>query len=111
MSVGASATGTRDHPEALAHMPALYATEKGETEDSVFLMRFYHPLSRQSWLAVEYDPAEKAFFGLADTEFQEWGYFSLLEMAFIEVQGVPLMWDVDFKPIRFGDWKAQEVKD
>ena len=99
-----------DKPEALAHMPALYATEKDEIEDSVFLMRFYHPLCRWSWFAVEYDPTEKVFFGLTDAEFQEWGYFSLLEMAFAETQGVPVMWDVDFKPIRFGDWKAREAE-
>ncbi len=100
-----------DRPEALAHMPALYDTEKVDLENHFFLMRFYHPLSRQSWYAVEYDPTERIFFGWTDGEFQEWSYFSLLEMAFTEVMGVPVMWDVDFKPIRFGDSKAQEVRD
>ena len=96
-----------DRPEALAHMPALYSTEKQELEDHLFLMRFYHPLSRTNWYATEYDPREKIFFGWTNGDFQEWDYFSLLEMAFVEVQGVPVMWDLDFKPVRFGDLKAR----
>lgn len=100
-----------DRPEALAWMPALYSTEKVDLADHLFLMRFYHPLSRSSWYAVEYDPTERIFFGWTDGQFQEWGYFSLLEMAFTEFKGVPVMWDVDYNPTRFGDWKAREVVD
>lgn len=100
-----------DKPEVLAHMPPLYATEKDNLENHLLIMRFYHPLCRWSWYAVEYDPTERIFFGWADGEFQEWEYFSLLEMAFVEVKGVPIMWDMDYKPIRFGDWTARELVD
>ena len=95
-----------DKPEALADMPALYATEGQELDDHRLLLRFYHPLCQWSWYAVEYNSEERVFFGWTDGQFQEWGYFSLLEMAFVEVKGVPVFWDVDFKPVRFGDLKA-----
>lgn len=99
-----------DRPEVLSIMPALYATQRQDVENHLFLMRFYHPLSRSSWFAVEYDPQERIFFGWTDGDFQEWGYFSLLEMAFVEVRGVPIMWDTDYKPTCFGDWKASEME-
>ena len=95
-----------DKPEVLAQMPALYSTEKEEEEEHLFRMRFYHPLAQWSWYAVEYDPEDKVFFGWMDGEFQEWGYFHLLEMAFLDVRGVRMMWDVDFMPVRFGELKA-----
>src|SRR5258708_24153866 len=95
-----------DMPEALSRLPGLYSTDGQELDDQVLVFRFYHPLCRWSWYAVEYDPAEKVFFGWTDGEFQEWGNFSLLEMAFVEDREVPIFWDVDFKPIRFGDLKA-----
>jgi len=95
-----------DRPEALSTMPALYATERENEENHVFRMRFYHPLAQWSWYAVEYDPEDRVFFGWLDGDFQEWGYFSLLEMAFLEVRGVRIMWDVDFKAIGFEELKA-----
>jgi hypothetical protein len=100
-----------DHPEALSTMPVLYATEREGMEDWVVRMRFYHPVAQYSWYAVEYDPEDRVFFGWADCEFQEWGYFSLLEMAFLEVSGVRIMWDVDFEPVRFGELKAKLRED
>ena len=99
-----------DKPEVLTKLPALYTTERQDVENHLFLMRFYHPLSRSSWFAIEYDPEERLFFGWTDGDFQEWGYFSLLEMAFVNVQGVPIMWDVDFKATRFGELKPKEVE-
>ena len=92
-----------DKPEALKEMPALYATEKKDEEKHLFRMRFYHPLAKWSWYAVEYDPEDRVFFGWMDGDTQEWGYFSLLEMAFLEVRGVRIMWDVDFIPVRYGE--------
>ena len=95
-----------DRPEILSTMPALYASEKHDVENYVLRMMFYHPLSQGSWYALEYDPEDRVFFGWTGGEFQEWGYFSLLEMAFLEVRGVGIVWDVAFKPIRFGDLKT-----
>jgi len=92
-----------DHPAVLASLPSLYATEKEDAADHLLAVRFYHPLSRSAWYGTEYDPIEKLFFGWVDGLDPEWGYFSLLEMAFVEVQGVPVMWDEDFKPVRFKD--------
>lgn len=97
-----------DHPEILAGMPPLYSTEKREEAEHLLRMRFYHPLCRWGWYAVEYDPEEKLFFGWCEGDCPEWSYFSLLEMAFTKVREVPVLWDVDFKPIRFGDWKVRE---
>ena len=99
-----------DRPEVLSKMPALYANERQDVENHLLIMRFYHPLSRSNWFAMEYDPEERVFFGWTDGDFQEWGYFSLLEMAFVNVQGVPIMWDVDFKATRFGELKAKEAE-
>ena len=80
-----------DKPEVLSKIPALFATERQDEENHLFLMRFYHPLSKDQWFVVEYDPEERVFFGWTDGDFQEWGYFSLLEMAFVNVRGVPIM--------------------
>lgn len=99
-----------DHPEALAKMPALYGTEKDVFKDKMLLVRFYHPLSRWSWYGIEYDPQKRIFFGWVDGTYPEWGYFSLNEMAFAQVKGVPIFWDMNFKPIRFGDLpKTSEI--
>ncbi len=95
-----------DTSEVLSRLPGLYSTDGQELDDHVLVFRFYHPLCRWSWYAVEYDPKERIFFGWTDGEFQEWGNFSLLEMAFVEDREVFIFWDVDFKPIRFGDLKA-----
>lgn len=100
-----------DNPEVLQGMPALYSNEKEDEENHVFRMRFYHPLAQWSWYAVEYDAEDKVFFGWMDGDFREWGYFSLLEMAFLEVRGVRIMWDVDFKPVRYGELKAAPRED
>jgi len=54
------------------------------------------------------DPSEKIFFGWVDGDFPEWVYFSLLEMAFAEVRSVQVMWDEDFKPVRFADLPREE---
>jgi len=54
------------------------------------------------------DPYEKIFFGWVDGSFPEWCYFSLLEMAFIEVKSVPVMWDEDFKPVCFLDLPRED---
>ena len=97
-----------DHPEKLAHLPPLYATEKQEIEEHILAMRFYHPLSRTNWYAVEYDLGEKIIFGWVDGPCPEWGYSSLLEMAFTKVRGVPVMWDEDFKPVCFLDLPRED---
>ncbi len=92
-----------DHPEALADMPPLYSTEKKGLNEKILRMRFYHPLSRHAWYAVEYDLENRLFFGWVEgpSAYPEWGYFSLNEMAFVEVNGVPVMLDLDFKPMAF----------
>jgi Protein of unknown function (DUF2958) len=90
-----------DHPEVLADLPPLYSTVgKGKP---ILRIRFYHPLSRWNWYGVEYDPQERIFFGWVEGFEPEWGYFSLNEMAFMELKGVPIMWDTDFKPIHLKD--------
>ena len=62
-------------------LPALYSTEGTPTKDKMVIAKFFNPYTspRWRWLAVEYDPVDRVFFGYVEGTDQEWGYFSLDE--------------------------------
>ena len=61
-------------------LPALYSTEEIPSDDKICQVKFFDPCGSWTWLAVEYDPVEKLFFGWVDGFEAEWGYFSLDEL-------------------------------
>lgn len=68
--------------EALAKVPALYATERAKAPDKVVHIHLF--VGSCDWWLVELDPAEGLAFGyacLGDPANAEWGYVSLAELA------------------------------
>ncbi len=62
-----------------AALPALYAQD-GKGMNATAYVKFFTPDSNWTWLATEYDPIERRFFGLVMGQATELGYFSLDEM-------------------------------
>ena len=80
-----------------ALLPALY-TQESKGDDAIAYVKFFHPMSHWTWLATEYDPTNKLFFGLVQGHEEEWGYFSLTELEETEVYGLGIERDICFKP-------------
>ena len=64
--------------------PPLYATEHSKPEDIKIIAKYFHPFSKWTWYATEYDPENRIFFGLVRGFETEMGYFSLTEMEEIK---------------------------
>jgi len=80
-------------------LPALYATENVKPDDKICQVKFFDPCGGWTWLAVEYDPVEKLFFGWVDGFEAEWGYFSLDELASVRNRmGLGIERDLYFTP-------------
>ena len=80
-------------------IPALYSTDgKGELEDRICYVKFFHPFSNWTWYAIEFDPKSGIFFGWVDGAFPEWGNFSLQEMQQVKVHGLGMERDRHFTP-------------
>lgn len=66
-------------PEIAATLPPLYA--QSDVADPTVYARFTHPDTGWIWLATEYDPEDRVFFGLVIGFATELGYFSEDELA------------------------------
>lgn len=51
-----------------------------------------------TWYVLEYNPANKMFFGIVDGIEREYGYFSLHQFYDLIEQGLPVILDKDFEP-------------
>lgn len=60
--------------------------EMGDQEDNndpIVIAKFFNPCGAGTWLATEYNPEERIFFGYVSIfgdHCDEWGYFSLKEL-------------------------------
>ena len=99
--------------ELAAKFPNIGSTEKIPEADKVVIAKFFHPLSHQTWYAVEYNPKDREFFGYVDTGDydSEWGYFSLDEMNSLNVKGLGMERDLYFKPQEIKNVLALQDKD
>jgi hypothetical protein len=70
--------------EILDRIPALYSQEETPLGDQIVHVKFFTPWAGWTWYGLEYDPAEKMFFGYVDGLDGEYGYFSLTELESIE---------------------------
>jgi hypothetical protein len=72
-----------------------------ETKDPIVIAKFFNPTGRGVWLATEYDPEEKIFFGYVSIfgdHNDEWGSFSLQELEEFKGHfGMGIERDVCFK--------------
>ena len=73
--------------QVLNALPRLYTDEDTPTEDKIIHLHFF--IGGCHWYATEFD-GDDLFFGFAnlnDPEMAEWGYFSLVELKTIRVNG------------------------
>lgn len=92
-------------PKSIAkNIPALYETEACPLEDKVVYLKLFTPWTNWTWYAVEFDPEQNLFWGLAVGHEAEWGYFSLDELKGISGPfGLRIERDIHFR--------AKKVKD
>jgi hypothetical protein len=92
-------------PEIRQQLPRLYATEKTPLLEKVAVVKFFDPCSGWTWYAVEgqEDDGEFLFWGLVRGHEDEWGYFSLAELAGVRNRrGLPIERDLYFRPRPIG---------
>ncbi len=90
--------------EIRSRLPALYATEAVPAEDKVAQVRFFTPWAGWTWLGIEFDPADRVFFGLVVGFETEFGNFSLDELVAVRGPGgLRVERDLYFRPTRLGD--------
>jgi hypothetical protein len=69
--------------EIRAKLPPLYATEDTPMDKKVAVVKFFTPFSNWTWFACEFD-GEDTFFGYVMGLDNEWGYFTLSELASVK---------------------------
>ena len=94
-------------------LPPLYATEGVKADDKIVQCKFFSIFGRGTWLAVEYDPKEKVFFGFVISplgdDCDEWVYFSEDELRTCKIGCCPAIErDLYFKPGKFSEVVKQE---
>lgn len=71
-------------------------------QDPIVIARFFNPTGAGTWLATEYDPEERTFFGWARITDGEWGYFPLEELeSYKGPLGLGIERDINFTPCPF----------
>lgn len=72
-----------------------------EKEDPIVIAKFFNPARAGTWLATEYDPKERLFFGYVSifgVPNDEWGSFSLDELeTYIGPFGIGIERDFHFQ--------------
>ena len=71
-----------------------------DDKDPIVIAKFFNPTGAGTWLATEYDPNSKKFFGFVSIfgdHNDEWGYFSLDELeSYIGRFGLGIERDLHF---------------
>jgi len=58
-----------------------------DVEDQIVIAKFFNPVGAGTWLATEYDPEDKIFYGYVSIfgdHCDEWGSFSLEELESVK---------------------------
>ena len=75
-----------------------------EVKDPLVIAKFFNPTGAGTWLATEYDPNSKKFFGFVSIfgdYNDEWGYFSLDELeSYVGRFGLGIERDLHFEEQR-----------
>lgn len=91
--------------EVKAKMAAWPIYSQESTEDKLVVMKLFNAFGSGTWYLTEYDPEDEQAFGyVTGLGGDEWGYFSIREMASIMLRGtrVPhIEIDRHFSPTRF----------
>ena len=90
--------------EILARLPPLYATDDVAVEEKIAQIKLFTPWTSWTWFGIEYDPADRVFFGLVVGFETEFGSFSLDELVAVRGPGgLRVERDIHFRPTRLGD--------
>jgi hypothetical protein len=80
-------------------------SQESKGDEAVVVAKFFTPDSCWTWLATEYDPNTREFFGLVIGLETELGYFSLDELESVKGPlGLPVERDLYWKEMPL--WKA-----
>lgn len=88
-------------PQALAAIPALYATENVPPADKIVHLHYF--ASNADWYITELDPNSGIAFGWAQLAEGEWGNVSLPELEEVNSGLIIVERDLYFQPTRVGD--------
>lgn len=89
-------------------LPKLGETD-GQGMEAIAYVKFFHPCSRWTWYATEYD-GEDTFFGLVRGFEDELGYFSLNELKSVRDKvGLGIERDLYFKPATLEECKSKNL--
>lgn len=77
-----------------------------EVEDPIVICKFFNPAGRGTWYATEFDPETRNFFGLAELDYSELGYFSLDELESVRL---PFGLKIE-RDLYFDECKLSEVQ-
>ena len=80
-------------------LPPLHANEGKKAEDTLIVVKFFHPFSSWVWYATEGEEQEDGdwlFFGLVRGFENELGYFSLNELKSAKIKGLGIERDMYF---------------
>lgn len=80
--------------EALA---ARLGSQDGKGGDALVIAKLFHPMSNWTWLATEFEPETRNFFGFVVGFEMEWGSFSLDELESTVVRGLPMERDLSVR--------------
>ena len=70
-----------------------------DVENPIVITKFFNPVGIGTWLATEFDPITKVFFGRVDLQEREWGFFSLEELENVKLRfGLGIERDIHFEP-------------
>lgn len=104
--------------ELRKRLPPLYSQQN--EQDPLVICKFFHPLSRMTWYAIEGSPVDEdgyfdtdkkkvdfLFFGWVYSDFPELGYFSLSEMEAVKIMGLRMERDLHFTPKKLSEVKRE----
>lgn len=74
-------------------------SQNGKGSEAIVVAKIFHPYSRYTLYATEYNPENREFFGYVINLEQEWGSVSLDEMQACRVRGLPMERDQWLKPM------------
>lgn len=78
--------------------------DQSEVDDPIVITKFFNPSGSGTWYVCEYDPETYIFYGyVTGLQFDEWGYFSLIELKAVKCRpfGLGIERDRWFEETRF----------
>lgn len=92
-------------------LPKLYSSEHLPAGEAFAQVKFFNPTGAGTWYATEFD-GHNIFFGMADIQEPELGYFNLTELsAFRGQMGLPIERDLHFEPTMLKDLYPEKFAD